>query len=294
MFPDQSSILGRAPVRRSLPAAGAVLTLLFVAMQPAVTAGLGVFERTVFWTIHVSVGLLGILIASMIIRHTVFARWHRVLAIVTAGALGALIVAPLFVVIESLLPFPMLDNDDDLLDAFAARGPGHAILAEYLDVLPILVVSWAAVNLPLLLHWPGDGGDPPDPDPGDEAPAGEPPASAEKVEFLSRLPGSLGNDIVAISSDLHYLHVFTTQGRAMVIGSLRDAALAFADEGMLVHKSHWVRHRHVVRYVAAEQRAVCIMSTGLKVPVSRRRRKEVKAMYGDHSAVRLASVHKQA
>ena len=291
MFPDQSSILGSAPVRRSLPAAGVVLTLLFVAMQPAVTTGLGVFERTVFWTIHVSVGLLGILVASMIIRHTVFARWHRLLAIVTAGALGALIVAPLFVVIESLFPFPLIEDDSDPLDVFAARGPGHAILAEYLDVLPVLVVSWAAVNLPLLLSWPGDGGEPPDP--GDEASQEEPPANAEKAEFLSRLPGSLGNDIVAISSDLHYLHVFTTKGRAMVIGSLRDAALAFADEGMLVHKSHWVRHSHVVRYAAAEQRAVCIMSTGLKIPVSRRRRKEAKAMYGDHSAVRLAAVKNQ-
>ncbi|MEM8814437.1 MAG: LytTR family DNA-binding domain-containing protein [Pseudomonadota bacterium] len=281
-------------MRRSLPAAGAVLTLLFVVMEPSASAGYGVLGRAVFWSVHVGVGLLGILVASMIIRHTVFARWHPLLAIATAGALGALIVAPLFVVIESLLPVSAADDDGELLEAFAAEGPGQAILAEYLEVLPVLVMSWAAVNLPLLLRWPGPGagGD----DPGGPDAASSPhdeSSNPDKIEFLRRLPTSLGNDIVAISSDLHYLHVFTTQGRAMVIGSLRDAALIFADEGMLVHKSHWVCHAHVLRYVAAEQRANCIMSNGIKVPVSRRRRKDVKAMYGDHSTVRLASVSKQ-
>lgn len=291
--PLNGTVFGVAPMRVTLPLAGLMLAILFIAMEPAVTAGLNVVERTVFWVLHVSVGLGGIAAASLVIRQLTFARWHPSLLILLAGVVGAFIVTPMFLVLEFLLPAHMIKSDDDALDVFAARSVGHAVIAEYLDVVPLLVTAWVAINLPLILR------------PGGRPPAGGGPNGGKadvdgqeretlldpaKEQFFEKLPEALGRDIVAISSDLHYLHVFTTQGRTMIIGSLRDVALTFADEGMLVHKSHWVCHGQVIRYAPAAQRAHCIMSTGIKVPVSRRRRAQVKAMYGDASTVKLASV----
>jgi DNA-binding LytR/AlgR family response regulator len=91
-----------------------------------------------------------------------------------------------------------------------------------------------------------------------------------------------------VSSDLHYLHVHTTRGSAMILGSLRDAAAALGDAGMIVHRSHWVAHAHVRRVVIAGSVAACQLSTGLSIPVSRRRRRDVRRQYGD-GAVDLAS-----
>ncbi len=291
--PLNGTVFGVAPMRVTLPLAGLMLVILFIAMEPAVTAGLNVFERAVFWVLHVGVGLAGIAAASLVIRQLTFPRWHPGVLILLAGFIGAFIVTPMFLVLEFLLPTHMIKPDDDALDAFAARSVGHAVIAEYLDVVPLLVTAWAAINLPLFLR---PGGRPPaggGPD-GGTAGVGDPERETlldpAKEQFFEKLPETLGRDIVAISSDLHYLHVFTTEGRTMIIGSLRDVALIFADEGMLVHKSHWVCHRQVIRYTSAAQRAHCIMSTGIKVPVSRRRRAQVKAMYGDASTVKLASV----
>lgn len=291
--PLNGTVFGVAPMRVTLPLAGLMLVILFIAMEPAVTAGLNVLERAVFWVLHVGVGLGGIAAASLVIRQLTFVRWHPGLLILLAGVIGAFIVTPMFLVLEFLLPAHMIKPDDDALDAFAARSVGHAVVAEYLDIVPLLVTAWAAINLPLFL---GPGGRP-------KASGGPGGGSASdkdekretlldpaKEQFFEKLPETLGRDLVAISSDLHYLHVFTTEGRTMIIGSLRDVALTFADEGMLVHKSHWVCHRQVIRYAPASQRAHCIMSTGIKVPVSRRRRAQVKAMYGDASTVKLASV----
>ncbi len=292
--PLNGTVFGVAPMRVTLPLAGLMLTVLFVAMEPAATAGLNFVERSVFWVLHVGVGLGGIVTASLVIRQLTFARWHPGLLILLAGVIGAFIVTPMFLVLEFLLPAYMIDTDgSDALDAFAARGVGHAVIAEYLEVVPLLVTAWAAINLPLFLGPRGrptaSGG----PD-GGNAEVGEDERDTlldpAKEQFFGKLPEALGRDLVAISSDLHYLHVFTTRGQTMIIGSLRDAALTFADEGMLVHKSHWVCHRQVIRYAPAAQRAHCIMSTGIKVPVSRRRRAQVKAMYGDASTVKLASV----
>ena len=287
--PD-STVFGVAPLRTTLPGVALLLTVLFVAMQPAASEGLNLVERSVFWSVHVGVGLLGILVASFVIRQSTIAAWRPAAAILVTGVIGALFVAPLYLVIEIFLPAPAAEIDDDALDAFAARGPGYAVIAEWIEVTPMFIAAWAAINLPLLFGGGGRGPVGPRGGPGRGSGKREPLLDPAKEKFFARLPEALGRDVVAIASDLHYVHVFTTEGHTMVIGSLRDAALLFGEDGMLVHKSHWVAHKHVVKYVAAEQRAHCLMSTGIKVPVSRRRRAEAKGMYGDRSTVRLASV----
>ena len=121
----------------------------------------------------------------------------------------------------------------------------------------------------------------------------DPRARAGPASFLDRLPAVIGRDIVAVSSDLHYLHVDTTRGRAMILGSLKDAAAALGDRGMLVHRAHWVAHAHVRRVQIAGPEAWCHLSTGQRVPVSRRRRRAVRDHYGE-GAVELTPSGRRA
>lgn len=287
------TVLGAATLRTSLPVAALSLTLLFAAIEPAASSGLALPGRLVFWAVHVSLGLLGIYAASLVIRQAAFSRWPPWLAVLVTGVLGTVLVAPLYLAAELIVPLPASEEPDDWLDFFAARGPGQALVAEIVEVLPVFLLAWVVINLPALVGGTGrDSGNANDPEPpegGPSSPAGDERArNGEQQAFVARLPDSIGTGIVAVSSDLHYLHVHTTAGRAMIIGNLRDVALAFNEEGMLVHKSHWVAHDQVVRYVASGREAHCLMTNGRKIPVSRRRRAEVKAMYGDRSTARLS------
>jgi len=100
------------------------------------------------------------------------------------------------------------------------------------------------------------------------------------AQFLQSLPGIFGKDIIAISSDLHYLNVFTLVGKTTILGNLRDVATELQDTGLQVHRSHWVAHKHVDRIVNTGGQAACIMSNSIRIPVSRRRWKTVRNFYG--------------
>ena len=99
-------------------------------------------------------------------------------------------------------------------------------------------------------------------------------------KFLINLPGVVGTDVIAISSDLHYLNVWTVAGRTTILGNLRDAVAELDDIGMQVHRSHWVAHAHVKRIVGTASDAACILSNELRIPISRRKWKSVREHYG--------------
>ena len=98
--------------------------------------------------------------------------------------------------------------------------------------------------------------------------------------FLSTLPGILGKDVIAVSSDLHYLNVWTQAGRTTVLGNLRDVVDELNDIGMQVHRSHWIAYSHVRRIVGTTSNGNCILSNELRIPISRRRWKDVREQFG--------------
>lgn len=117
--------------------------------------------------------------------------------------------------------------------------------------------------------------------------------SAESVEstaeqtaetFLALLPPAIGEDLISIQADLHYLQIRTTRGRAMVLASLSTAEQALGARGLRVHRSHWVALAHVRRLVRSANGTSLQLSDGSKIPVSRRRASEVQARLG-HSFV---------
>lgn len=293
------------------------LTVLFTMLDPPPSAALSLPAKALFWFLHIGTGMLLAVLAT-----TLLTRWfqpHRsvpsVLVILLGGMVGSVGFAPLALAIESLWPGePAVAEVEDWLDVWEQHGGILALLAEWLSLLPAYLASWMLIHaIPLGMQraFPvvapesapapalTDQPEQPErtrvnaavspaaaePGPAEPPPAPAGTASAENLDaFLAALPPAIGQDLVAIQADLHYLQVRTTRGRAMVLASLSTAEQALGDRGLRVHRSHWIAFAHIRRLARSAAGMVLVLSDGSKVPVSRRRASEVRERLG-HSFV---------
>lgn len=117
---------------------------------------------------------------------------------------------------------------------------------------------------------------------------GETIAPSPRPAWCERLPPEMGSDVIAVASELQYLRVWTPRGCALILGALADVETESAALGLRVHRSWWVASRHVMSVRRTPAGAVCLMSDGSQVPVSRRRRAEVLARFSDSARYQLA------
>jgi DNA-binding LytR/AlgR family response regulator len=89
-------------------------------------------------------------------------------------------------------------------------------------------------------------------------------------DFLSRLPPSLGRDLIALQMEDHYVRAHTALGSALILIPLRQALEELAHvPGLKVHRSWWVA-RHAVRSTVQDGRNMRLqLVNGLVAPVSR-------------------------
>jgi hypothetical protein len=304
-------------VNRLLWVIVAALALLFAVLDPPASRGLPLPNALVFWLLHIAVGmLLAVGATEWLSRRTGvegLRPWQRVLA---GGLAGSALFAPFALAVDTLLmPGSFGESPDDLLDRWETGGGPLALLAEWLQLAPSYLASWLLVNAVPLSSTPSlhvltsvkdveDGTV--DPTTGADAPGalpvdacGEPPSGVDRAvaiespaipeaaraapgraAFLAQLPPAIGVDLIAIQADLHYLQVRTTRGRATVLASITAAETALGEEGLRVHRSHWVALRHVARLARTAHGTFLTLSDGSRVPVSRRRAGEVQARLG--------------
>lgn len=269
------------PYRRPGPfsvrvlAAIAGLTLLFSVLAPAASQPLGFSARLLFWFLHIALGLGAALLAAraMVVTLAVPRDWRLILF---SGVAGVVLFAPVAYLLESLFPIPPETADADWGDRLADGGMPLALLLEAAELAPSFLAAWFLVNLEPLTRVfrpdetvEGDGNDAP-----------RTRADDPRRSFLERLPAAIGQEIVCVSSDLHYLQVRTTQGQAMILGSLQEVEDAFGAAGLRVHRSHWVATDRVLRLRQRGTQWFAEMQGGHTVPVSRRRRSDVTARLG--------------
>ena len=301
---SNGTIFGLWPLGRSLVYVGALLVAIFVLMEPELSHGLGFVDRVLFWTINVGLSLGGLYAASWLLLPRIAHAVPPWLALLLAGVAGAALIAPFGYLVELLQPesWEMAD-DGDWLDSFEKGGIWQGIVAEFFEVGPQVLIVWMAINLPFFASGP-ELNEPPDPEPGAEGDGqrhgtvdvqkDEAGQYAEKVrsEFLDDIPESLGTDVLAISSDMHYLHVYTELGHCMILGSLQRAADAMGDEGMRVHRAHWVARKAIVRIVKNGQQWSCLLTNELKIPISRRNKSTVASWFGRSTKITSVSTAK--
>jgi hypothetical protein len=121
---------------------------------------------------------------------------------------------------------------------------------------------------------------PPAPTPTPSPTAAATPSARPTAAQVLGWPPALGDEVIHVSADLHYLQVVTQAGRATVLGSMAAVELHFGEQGLRIHRSHWVSLSavHGVRRTAAGW--VCTMRDGRQLPVSRRRMADVRARLG--------------
>jgi hypothetical protein len=104
-----------------------------------------------------------------------------------------------------------------------------------------------------------------------------PLAERPEAMFFNRLPPELGDHLVCLEMQDHYVRAHTLAGNTMLLMRMRDA-IAELDglEGMQVHRSWWVA-RDGIRGSRRENRGLKLeLTNGMVAPVSRARVNELK------------------
>jgi len=293
---SNGTIFDLVTVAQLIGVIGTLLVVLFTLIKPEASNGLGLVARGTFWGLHVGLGLMALRVASRWLASRSGLPKGTFLSVLLTGCAAAMIAAPGYVALDLLFAPHVLDLDPD----DPITNPVLATIHEFFDLVPFFLATWVLINLPILFRWPQAPVVQPENSPaqnnaiedskqhvtsGTEVDQTSPvnpltDQQQNKTAILNSLPGIVGNDIIAISSDLHYLNVWTQDGRATVLGSLKDAVNELGDAGMQIHRSHWVANAHVRRVVGSASKGACILSNDLKIPVSRRRFKEVREFYG--------------
>ena len=95
--------------------------------------------------------------------------------------------------------------------------------------------------------------------------------------FLRRLPARIGDDLVHVSVEDHYVCAVTTAGREMILMRFRDALAELETlDGLQVHRSHWVAAAHVAAAQREGSKVVLHLDNGARIPVSRAYRAAIR------------------
>jgi hypothetical protein len=256
------------PSYLGLCAAGLVLALTWLGPRPS--AALGTLNAMAFWTAHV-VPALAILGGAQLVvgRINVLRTLPGLAQVLLGGLLGALVFTPLALAIDAVFGTPI--SAEDATEALMLR-----IVEEFAQLAVPVVLVWSLINAPSLVRLEAPARR--STRPGAQAEAGTRIAADPAEDFWARVPRRLGRSLVAMSAELHYLRVHTTEGDALILFPFgRAVEMLDASGGMQVHRSHWVRLGAVHDIGTADGRMVLRLPGDLEVPVSRRYRASVRA-----------------
>jgi DNA-binding LytR/AlgR family response regulator len=97
-----------------------------------------------------------------------------------------------------------------------------------------------------------------------------PKQEAVEIRFLSRLPLDVGQEIISLSMQDHYVRVTTSRGSVMVLIRFSEAVRELAGyPGAQVHRSHWVASGQAKRILREKDRRMIELVDGRRLPVSR-------------------------
>ncbi len=107
-----------------------------------------------------------------------------------------------------------------------------------------------------------------------ELTAAAPSAAAAPLrpQLLDRLPPQLGDELIALETEDHYVRVHTGRGNDLLLIRMRDAVAETAGiEGAQVHRCWWIARAAVTGIERRDRRLTIKLSNGLEVPISRER-----------------------
>ena len=211
-------------------------------------------------------------ITLLIISHLFWAQfsffqkqghWPR---LIISGVTGTILSTPFALLIEILVanePWP----SSWLLSLFEEWG-GLSV--------PVLL-SWLLMNAPLLAGYEYRKQAA-----GDELSISDDSSSKDKSEGtiteVQKLSGiDHLTDVLAMSSELHYLDIILMNGHQLILYSLATAVESMPEDlGMQVHRSHWVAFSAIKELKRTGRQGVIVLTNDREIPVSRNYLRAVK------------------
>jgi hypothetical protein len=244
-----------------------------------------------FWALQIVVGLT-ILQTILYLMSRVDSKGRMPLwsLVAMSGLCGSVVLAPIYWLIgeglmQQFMGFAETIDTDELRSVERTLG-WAALVEEWLEISGPVIAGWA------LISWPRLQGLLPPLVQKTNRSVDEPLVALSQelkvIEVSVRswreaLPKELGDDVMAVKSELQYLRVWTTRGAALVLGSLQEVEDEEGSAGMRVHRSWWVHARHVRTVGRRGEAAICELSDGREVPISRRRKADAIARFGDRA-----------
>lgn len=188
---------------------------------------------------------------------------------------SAIVLPPLFALVSLGLDYGFGKADEELV---SAQPPLTIFMSEVAAVAPMSLAVALAVLL-ILRHAASPV-------------TAEQPKKSAKTEvtgpslnsLIASAPPSLGNDIIRMHAQDHYVEVVTTKGSALLTEQFGDCVKKLSKlDGIQCHRSHWICLAHAKDMTRKGSSYTCFLSNGDQVPVSRRRYSELKARLGSGS-----------
>ena len=278
-------------IARYLGGTGLALWVFVMALMPDPGFMAPWLWMALFWALQIGVGLT-ILQTILYLMSRVDSKGRMPLwsLVAMSGLCGSVVLAPIYWLIgeglmQQFMGFAETIDTDELRSVERTLG-WAALVEEWLEISGPVIAGWALISWPRLqgllpplvqkTNWSVD-----------EplvALSQEPKVIEVSVRsWREALPKELGDDVMAVKSELQYLRVWTTRGAALVLGSLQEVEDEEGSAGMRVHRSWWVHARHVRTVRRRGEAAICELSDGREVPISRRRKADAVARFGDRA-----------
>jgi MFS family permease len=278
-------------IARYLGGTGLALWVFVMALMPDPGFMAPWLWMALFWALQIGVGLT-ILQTILYLMSRVDSKGRMPLwsLVAMSGLCGSVVLAPIYWLIgeglmQQFMGFAETIDTDELRSLERTLG-WAALVEEWLEISGPVIAGWA------LISWPRLQGLLPPLVQKTNRSVDEPLAALSQdpkvIEVSVRswreaLPKELGDDVMAVKSELQYLRVWTTRGAALVLGSLQEVEDEEGSAGMRVHRSWWIHARHVRTVRRRGEAAICELSDGREVPISRRRKADAVARFGDRA-----------
>ena len=278
-------------IARYLGGTGLALWVFVMALMPDPGFMAPWLWMALFWALQIGVGLT-ILQTILYLMSRVDSKGRMPLwsLVAMSGLCGSVVLAPIYWLIgeglmQQFMGFAETIDTDELRSVERTLG-WAALVEEWLEISGPVIAGWA------LISWPRLQGLLPPLVQKTNRSVDEPLVALSQelkvIEVSVRswreaLPKELGDDVMAVKSELQYLRVWTTRGAALVLGSLQEVEDEEGSAGMRVHRSWWIHARHVRTVRRRGEAAICELSDGREVPISRRRKADAVARFGDRA-----------
>lgn len=278
-------------IARYLGGTGLALWAFVMALMPDPGFMAPWLWMALFWALQIVVGLT-ILQTILYLMSRVDSKGRMPLwsLVAMSGLCGSVVLAPIYWLIgeglmQQFMGFAETIDTDELRSVERTLG-WAALVEEWLEISGPVIAGWALISwprlqglLPLLVQKTNRSVDEPLVALSQELKVIE----VSVRSWREALPKELGDDVMAVKSELQYLRVWTTRGAALVLGSLQEVGDEEGSAGMRVHRSWWVHARHVRTVGRRGEAAICELSDGREVPISRRRKADAIARFGDRA-----------